>query len=90
MVTDTTGPTPRQARAVGLEQVAFGRYDGAFPLGKYSNEQFRQLFSSQPYRRLRFRFGYPDNSGRHRNHLITTRKLEGPAPGGRPCDTLGE
>ena len=77
MVSDTTGPTPSQARVAGFEQVVFGRYDGAYlPLGRFSNEQFRQLFSSQPHRRLRFRFGYPDNSGRHHNHLIITRKPE--------------
>ncbi len=75
MVSDTTGPTPRQARAAGLEQVVYGRYEGAFlPMGRYTDDQFRKLFSSQPRRRLRFRFGYPDNSGLHRNHLIITRK----------------
>lgn len=83
MVTDSTGPTPRQARTAGLVQVVFGRYEGAFlPLGRYSDSQFQRLFSSQPYRRLRFRFGYPDNSGRHRNHLIITARGAGPVPGG--------
>ena len=78
IVSDSTGPTPRQARAAGFEQVTYGRYAGAFlPLGRFSDGQFVRLFDAQPRRRLRFRFGYPDNSGRHRNHLIITRKVAG-------------
>lgn len=78
IVSDSTGSTPPQARAAGFEQVTFGRYAGAFlPLGRFSDEQFVRLFAAQPRRRLRFRFGYPDNSGLHRNHLIITRKVKG-------------
>lgn len=73
MISDSTGLLPRDARPKGFVQQTWGRFNGCFiRIAKYySNEQAR-LWRRNPYRRMPFRFGYPDNSGN--NHLMITRR----------------
>ena len=86
MLADSTGPSPRQARRAGLEVLFFGKYRGAYlPLGEPFNRQYRRLIRAQPRRPLRFRFGYPDSSGKGYNHLLIIRpRAAAPAPASAP------
>jgi hypothetical protein len=74
MVSDSTGIPPRHARAAGFEQVTYGRFTGPFlsTATDVHAEAFEQLWSAQPHRRLKFRYGYPDADGNF--HLLVTRR----------------
>jgi hypothetical protein len=74
MVSDSTGIPPRLARRAGFEQITFGIFTGAFlpiedKLGL--GAEFVALWRQQPYRKLTFRYGYPDSAGNF--HMMITR-----------------
>jgi hypothetical protein len=71
MVSDSTGVPPRFARKAGFKQTTYGTFTGSY-LGasEKENEAFRALWSSQPKRKLKFRYGYPDIAGNV--HLMIT------------------
>lgn len=73
MISDSTGIPPRLARAAGFEQLTYGRYRRCFftKYHKRHDADFRALWGAQPYRRLGFRYGYPDGSGAY--HMLVTR-----------------
>lgn len=71
MISDSTGIPPRFARRAGFTQTTYGTFTGSYlEAGVAENEAFRKLWSSQPRRKLRFRFGYPDAEG-HVHLMIT-------------------
>ena len=74
MVSDSTGIPPLPARNAGFEQITFGTFTGPFlPLEDKAGltAQFTALWQRQPYRKLPFRYGYPDSAGHF--HLMITR-----------------
>jgi len=72
MVSDATGIDPRSARKAGFTQVTYGRFKGAFleEASPSVSAQMVKLWASQPYRKLPFRYGYPD-SEQHIHLMIT-------------------
>ena len=75
MVSDSTGILPRLAKSAGFEVLAYGRYSGPFlPAPEIAAREMLVLFSSQPERELKFRFGYPDNAGH--DHLVVMRRRD--------------
>jgi len=68
--------TPELARQAGFVQVTYGSFKGAMcfddcPSNQY-NDQFRDLWASQPQRKMDFRYGYVD--AKRSNHLLVTRR----------------
>jgi hypothetical protein len=73
MVSDSTGVPPRHARQAGLRQVTYGRFTGPFLKASVKHQQaFIALWARQPFRRLGFRYGYPDMVGNF--HLVVTQR----------------
>ena len=74
MVSDATGIPPRFARKAGFVQTTYGRFDSAYLDGASAtmSDEFRKLWKGQPYRKLGFRFGYPD-SKKQVHMMITAR-----------------
>jgi hypothetical protein len=73
MVSDSTGIPPRHARAAGMQQVTYGRFTGPFLSASEDHAAaFAELWSAQPYRKLKFRYGYPDSEGHY--HLVVTQR----------------
>lgn len=85
MVSDSTGIAPNAAKKAGFSQTTFGKFTGAFL--EEANPKVAaamvKLWSSQPKRKLPFRFGYPDAAS-HVHLMITAplaaqqRKAEAP------------
>jgi hypothetical protein len=76
MVTDDTGIPPRYAKAAGFTQETWGAFEGAyFGNGGQAEMQreMRDLWHTNPQRKLGFRFGYPDNA-KHTHLLYTYKK----------------
>jgi hypothetical protein len=76
MVTDDTGIPPRYARPAGFTQETWGEFEGAyFGNGGQAEMQreMRELWKTNPKRKLGFRFGYPDNA-KHTHLLFTYKK----------------
>jgi len=74
MISDSTGIPPDAAREAGFVQETYGQFRGSFlNASRAINQEFRTLWSSQPRRRLPFRYGYLD-SGRHFHLLVTRRR----------------
>ncbi len=76
MVSDGTGIPPEFATRAGFVQETYGSFEGAMcfddcPDPKYS-AQFRDLWTSQPQRKLGFRYGYIDS--KRSDHLLITRR----------------
>ncbi len=76
MISDGTGIPPELARQAGFVQVTYGSFKGAMcfddcPSNQY-NDQFRDLWASQPQRKMDFRYGYVD--AKRSNHLLVTRR----------------
>ena len=76
MISDGTGIPPEFAQQAGFLQETYGSFQGAMcfddcPNPEYS-EQFRDLWASQPQRKLDFRYGYVDSE--RSNHLLVTRR----------------
>jgi hypothetical protein len=73
MVSDSTGIPPRHARQAGLQQVTYGRFTGAFLRANAQHgTAFIHLWRKQPFRKLPFRYGYPDAVGNF--HLLVTHR----------------
>lgn len=70
MVSDSTGILPVHAKAAGFEQITYGRFFGAFldNDGGDNAGALRNLWKSQPYRELPFRYGFSDIKAA--NHLM--------------------
>jgi hypothetical protein len=73
MVSDSTGIPPVHARKAGLEQVTYGRFTGAFlKANAQHGTAFINLWRKQPFRKVPFRYGYPDRVGNF--HLLVTHR----------------
>jgi hypothetical protein len=80
MISDGTGIPPEIAQKAGFVQETYGSFKGAMcfddcPSTEY-NDQFKDLWASQPQRKLGFRYGYVDSKSSY--HLLITRR-PGPA-----------
>ncbi len=76
MISDGTGIPPEIARQAGFVQETYGSFKGAMcfddcPSTVY-NDQFKELWASQPQRKLGFRYGYVDSKSSY--HLLVTRR----------------
>ncbi|HEY0480475.1 MAG TPA: hypothetical protein VGD37_23325 [Kofleriaceae bacterium] len=76
MASDSTGIPPRFAKKAGFVQVTYGSFSGPFleEADKATGEAMVKLWSSQPHRKLGFRYGYPDASTAV--HLMITQPAE--------------
>jgi hypothetical protein len=77
MISDGTGIPPQIAQKAGFVQVTYGSFKGAMcfddcPSTEYA-DQFKDLWASQPQRKMDFRYGYVD--AKSSNHLLVTRRL---------------
>jgi hypothetical protein len=80
MISDSTGIPPHWARPAGFAQETYGTFEVSFLEASESiNAEFKELWASQPARKLPFRYGYIDGlkdgdkpAGRY--HLLVTRK----------------
>ena len=73
MVSDSTGIPPIHARKAGLAQVTYGKFTGAFlKANAQHGNSFVKLWSTQPFRKVPFRYGYPDRIGNF--HLLVTHR----------------
>lgn len=73
MASDSTGIPPRYASKAGLVQTTYGRFDGSYLDGNAAdNAAFRKLWRAQPFRKLGFRYGYPD--AKKQVHLMITAR----------------
>jgi hypothetical protein len=82
MISDGTGIPPEFARQAGFVQTTYGSFTKAMcfddcPDDQY-NDQFRDLWASQPLRKMDFRYGYVDAKGS--NHLLVTRRASPATP----------
>jgi hypothetical protein len=76
MVSDATGVENRFAKKKGFEQVTYGKFRGAFleEAAKGPSDAMVKVWASQPFRKLPFRYGYPDSEGNI--HLMVTKPAE--------------
>ncbi|HEU0035851.1 MAG TPA: hypothetical protein VFQ53_34800 [Kofleriaceae bacterium] len=76
MVSDSTGIEPRIAKKAGFTQVTYGRFKGAFleEAQKNVSDAMVKLWAAQPFRKLPFRYGYPDSE--KNIHLMITQPAE--------------
>ena len=76
MASDSTGVPPRFAKKAGFRQVTYGTFTGPFleEADKATGEAMTKLWSSQPHRKLPFRYGYPDANANL--HLMITQPAE--------------
>ncbi len=73
MVSDASGILPMHARPAGFKQRTWGRFNGVIlNIAKTLTADAKRLWKKQPYRKLPFRFGYPDSFGQP-NLLVTYR-----------------
>jgi hypothetical protein len=82
MISDGTGIPPAFAHQAGFVQQTYGSFQGAMcfdhcPSDEYS-DQFRDLWASQPKRKLDFRYGYLDS--KYSYHLLVTRRASFATP----------
>jgi hypothetical protein len=83
MISDSTGIPPHWAVPAGFVQETYGTFEVSFlEASEEYNKEFRELWASQPARKLPFRYGYIDGlkdgdkpAGRY--HLLVTRKSAG-------------
>ena len=77
IISDATGVPPHVARAAGHEQITYGRFSAAImKVNQETKDEFVNMWKKQPFRKLPFRFGYP-NHGSGEGHLLITRPLKG-------------
>jgi hypothetical protein len=76
MASDSTGIPPRFAKKAGFTQVTYGTFKAPFleEADKTTGEAMAKLWSSQPRRKLPFRYGYPD--AEQNLHLMITQPAE--------------
>lgn len=72
VVSDWTGPSPRDARKAGLVQEAHGAYQGTAGADRARDAELVALFAAQPARPLPLRYGHLDRAGHP--HLLVTRR----------------
>ncbi len=73
MISDSTGIPPRFLAQKGFVQETYGRFEKSFlAASEAHNADFVLLWTSQPERKLPFRYGYID--GAQNYHLLVTRK----------------
>jgi hypothetical protein len=73
MLSDSTGIPPAFVAEAGFVQEPLGRFEGSFlEASDRHNDDFRELWSAHPHRKLTFRFGYVDAN--KRAHLLVTRR----------------
>jgi hypothetical protein len=73
MVSDSTGIPPEFAKKAGFQQETYGTFSGSYlPASEEYNNQFRDLWKSQPERILPFRYGYLDS--KLSPHMVITKK----------------
>ena len=82
MISDSTGIPPEFAQPAGFVQETYGSFQGAMcfddcPSVAYS-DQFRDLWASQPQRKMDFRYGYVDSKKSY--HLLVTRRASPTTP----------
>lgn len=77
MASDSTGIAPNAARKAGFTQTTYGTFTGPFleEANPIVGEAMVKLWSSQPKRKLPFRYGYPDID-KHVHLMITAPKTE--------------
>lgn len=73
MMSDATGIENKWAKKAGFTQTTYGRFQGAFleEANQNISANMVKLWASQPYRKLPFRYGYPDSKGNI--HLMITQ-----------------
>lgn len=73
MMSDATGIENKWAKKAGFTQTTYGRFQGAFleEADQNVSAAMVKLWASQPYRKLPFRYGYPDSKGNI--HLMITQ-----------------
>jgi hypothetical protein len=73
MASDATGIEHKHAKKAGFTQVTYGKFTEAFldEADKNVGAAMVKLWASQPYRKLTFRYGYPDKAGNI--HLMITQ-----------------
>jgi hypothetical protein len=76
MASDSTGVPPADARKAGFVQITYGTFTAPFleEADKSTGEAMVKLWSSQPRRKLPFRYGYPDAN--QNLHLMITQPAE--------------
>ena len=76
MASDSTGIPPRFAKKSGFTQITYGTFTGAFleEADPSTSEAMVKMWTSQPRRKLPFRYGYPDFE-KHL-HLMITQPAE--------------
>jgi hypothetical protein len=76
MASDSTGIPPRYARKAGFTQITYGTFTAPFleEADKSTGEAMAKLWTSQPHRKLPFRYGYPDAD--KNLHLMITQPAE--------------
>ncbi len=75
MISDDTGPAPRQAAEKGFSQDTFGRYEGPEKFGSWNDRDGADLvalFAKNGGGELPFRYGYPDRASH--GHIVVTKK----------------
>ncbi|MBA2541318.1 MAG: hypothetical protein H0V17_16880, partial [Deltaproteobacteria bacterium] len=73
MASDATGVAPKWGSAAGFEYETYGGFTAAhLDSGNGVSSNWRELFSSQPKRKLAFRFGYYDKNTV--DHLVIMKK----------------
>jgi hypothetical protein len=73
MIADSTGIPASIAQTHGFSIETYGRFEGSFLTASPTyNEEFRTLWTSQPYRALPFRYGYWDAKANY--HMMVMRK----------------
>lgn len=75
MASDATGIPPRWAKKAGFVQTTYGRFAGAYledAVGSAEEAPMVNLWRDQPFRKLGFRYGYPD--AKKQVHLMITAK----------------
>jgi hypothetical protein len=82
MISDVSGIPPEIARQAGFIQETYGSFQRAMcfddcPNDEYNN-QFRELWASQPQRKMDFRYGYVDS--KHSFNLVVTRRASVATP----------
>lgn len=80
MASDATGIPPRYARKAGFKQITYGSFKGPFlpEANATIAEEMVKLWTSQPRRKLGFRYGYVDSD--LAVHLMITQPAPPPEP----------
>ncbi len=82
MISDGTGIPPDEARKAGFVLITYGSFQGAMCFDDCPsddvNDQFKDLWASEPQRKLNFRYGYVDAKGSA--HLLVTRRPSDATP----------